>query len=204
MFFLICFFIFSYGAEAASSQEIIFNKHTSITEADISDMVDALIQAVKNEDPELLKTLIDDFHALELGSNFWVHDPGDKSETLTLEKDFDPELLKTVRHYCFGAGVEDVPMNVWEYLAPVLRMEGEKIIFYDYPPHPEDIGDIYEKIIVYPDTNYLEQSLSFGIDASFKVWQVGDYYHGIYNGLQIYFCHSIKTNKWFIRCIFDS
>ncbi len=44
------------------------------------------------------------------------------------------------------------------------------------------VGSVFSKL--------LDLSLSFGIDAAVKVWLVGDYYHGRFNGVGTYFCHS--------------
>lgn len=188
---------------SAGNDEIIFNSRTEITVDEISRMLADLIQAVENEDAELFRSFIDDFHNLTLSNIYWEEKFGHESLNLVLDKYFDAEVMDMTRHYCFGAGVEDVPLTVWELLTPVTRIEGKEIEILNYAPHPEELSDLYGHLIVYPDTSHIYPSLSFGIDAAFKVWQVGDYYHGLFNGLEIFFCHSMDSNEWFISEMYD-
>jgi len=184
-----------------------FNTETSITKYEIWSMIEALCDAVEYEDSEMLRDLVDEFHPLILQNAYF--EDGELTH-LELDAGFDPDVLSETRHYCFGAGAEDVPMTAWEVLdgvfdleGGVFEMEGRDVTYLNYPPHPDEMADLVGEFIFYPDTEYVELSHTFGIDASFKLWMVGDYYHGRYNGLEIYFCHSVESGEWFVRSYGD-
>ncbi len=198
LFVLVPLMLSSTVARLAATEEIAFtfNNETSITKSEVRDLVVALYVAVEDRDSEMLSTLLDDFWPLELQNAFFE---GDELTRMELDWDFDPDALTEIRHYCFGAGAEDVPMSAWEVLDGVLELEGKDITYFNYPPHSDNMADLLGEVIFYPDTTYIDISLIFGIDASFKIWLVGEYYHGRYNGLELYFCHSIETDEWFLR-----
>jgi len=182
---------------------INFNTYTTITAEMIVWILEDLTEAIDNRDAQALADLIPPRNTLEIQNWYWTDEDYtyEEREHLVLRRDFDPSEMSTIRHYCFGAGAEDYPISTWELLSMFSDIDWNELTVEHYPPHPENLDDYLGRTICYPSTEYYYPSLTGGIDACVKVWNVGDYIHGKYNGTEIYLIHTTDSNDWYVRSI---